>query len=112
MRIPFLPSATPLLTLAAIVAAPVHGQETGQAIENITVVQNADSTTARFKLAAPLARMPTLFSMDSPPRLVIDFKGIGEARRRSFSFDASLVTAATMVGASDRTRVEIGRAHV
>lgn len=103
------PSTRVVLVLSAVlahgVAPSAHGQVVNQGIEDISVDQNADGTTARFRFATPLSRMPTLFTMDSPPRLVIDFKGIGEARRRTLPFDASLITAATLVGASDRTRV-------
>jgi outer membrane usher protein len=93
------------LVAAYAIGAPVHAEGGRPEIEDITSVQDASGTSVRFRFAAPLGRLPTVFSMDSPPRIVIDFAGVGQDERANFPFDDNLVTSATLVGGNDRSRV-------
>lgn len=52
-----------------------------------------------------MLQMPTFFMLDAPARLVIDFAGIEQSRRRTFSFVAGPIQSAALIGASGRTRV-------
>jgi outer membrane usher protein len=110
MAVSFSLAARRVLVLSALViahgmAAPARAEGARPEIEDITSVQDASGTTVRFKFAAPLGRMPTVFSMDSPPRIVIDFVGVGQDERSTFPFDSNLITSATLVGGNDRSRV-------
>ncbi len=97
--------ALALVAVAYAVAMPASAQGSRPEIEDITSVQDASGTTVRFKMTAPVGRMPTVFSMDSPPRIVIDFVGVGQDERSTFPFDANMITSATLVGGNDRSRV-------
>jgi outer membrane usher protein len=103
-------AARRFLVLTAMVVAhaappPARAEGGRPEIEDITAVQDASGTTVRFQFGAPLGRIPTVFSMDSPPRIVIDFIGVGQDERSTFPFDANLITSATLVGGNDRSRV-------
>jgi outer membrane usher protein len=110
MAVSFSLAAKRVLVLSALVvahgmAAPARAEGARPEIEDITSVQDASGTTVRFKLNAPLGRLPTVFSMDSPPRIVIDFVGVGQDERSTFPFEANMITSATLVGGNDRSRV-------
>jgi outer membrane usher protein len=93
------------MLLASALAPPARADLPGQAIEDITAVERADGTTLLlFKFSAPLSGMPTLFALDSPARLVVDFAGF-QGSKHVFSFGGSLIDSAAMVSASERTRV-------
>jgi outer membrane usher protein len=99
-----------ILALSALVVAfgaagPARAGDLHPEIEDIVSVQDATGTTVRFKFATPPASMPTVFSLDSPPRLVVDFVGVGQEERSTFPFDANMITSATLVGGKSRTRV-------
>ena len=76
------------------------------AIKSISSVQQAGAEMVRIELAAPLAALPTGFTVQTPPRIAIDLPGVSNAIGRStVEINQGNLRSANIAQAGDRTRV-------
>jgi outer membrane usher protein len=97
-----------LTSLAVAVACgitPARADFLDSTIDRISAAQQADGTALRFTFAKPATELPNLHVLDTPPRLMLDFVGMPESKRRIESFNVGLVATATVVSVPGRTRV-------
>jgi hypothetical protein len=97
-----------LTSLAVAVACGIHPARADyldSTIDRISATHQADGTVLRFTFAKPATELPNLHVLDAPPRLMLDFVGMAEDKRRIESFNGGLVATATVVSVPGRTRV-------
>jgi outer membrane usher protein len=84
---------------------PARADYLDSTIDRISASPQADGTVLRFTFAKPATELPNLHVLDAPPRLMLDFVGMAEVKRRIESFNVGLVATATVVSVPGRTRV-------
>jgi outer membrane usher protein len=97
-----------LTSLAVAVACGIHPARADyldSTIDRISATHQADGTVLRFTFAKPATELPNLHVLDAPPKLMLDFVGMAEDKRRIESFNGGLVATATVVSVPGRTRV-------
>ena len=90
------------LTLSGLALA-----QAGNSLENVTVLRGtAGKTVVRFQMKAPPANPPAGFSIQSPPRIALDFldtaNGLGVNQR---SIDEAALRSLNVIQSGNRTRV-------
>ena len=88
------------LSLTAVLA---HAQS---AIESVTGSVQGGVEVVRIDLSTVLTALPSGFSIQSPPRIALDFPGVSNAMGRStIEVNQGNLKSVTVVQAADRTRV-------
>ena len=99
--------ASALLALCALALAGTAPAQTGNSIDKVTVSKaSSGRTVVRFDLKNPPANPPASFSIQSPPRIALDFmdttNGLGATQR---AIDEAALRSLNVIQAGNRTRV-------
>lgn len=94
-----------LAVAVAGVTTPARADYLDSVIDRVTATQQTDGTALRFTFTRPATELPRLNMLETPPRLMLDFSGMAESKRRIDSFNAGLVETATVISVPGRTRV-------
>jgi len=109
LTIPAAPRSTLAIYLLAVAAAgvttPARADDPDSVIAHIRSAHHADGTTLRFTFTSPATALPKLHMLNGPPRLLLDFTGLAEDKRRIEAFGTGLVETATVVSVPGRSRV-------
>jgi len=95
------------VALCALTLSGLASAQAGNSLENVTVIRGtAGKTVVRFQMKAPPANPPAGFSIQSPPRIALDFldtaNGLGVNQR---SVDEAALRSLNVIQSGNRTRV-------
>jgi type IV pilus assembly protein PilQ len=98
-------AALAALFAAVVLLAPVLARAQN-AVQSITSTQQGGTEVVRIELTEPLATVPNGFSVQAPPRIAIDLRGVNNATgRNSIDINQGNLRSVALAQGSDRTRL-------
>lgn len=103
----FQPKAMARLVACAAMVLFTAGAMAESVIQSVSTLQQSQGDVVRVELSEPLEKLPEGFSIQTPPRIVLDLPGVGVSSRSPQEVNQGNIRSITQVQGQGRARLVI-----